>query len=453
MKFPMFNKGTAMQSHRPCWTGTKGKMTTFLDESLLWSKPGLAHTNQPNLKRQSNEWKHPGSSRPKKVRSTQSAVKVMFIAAYDIDGVILHHAVPPRQTAKADYYCRFLQHHLRPALRRKRRHLVVQNPIILHDNAMSHTAGAVKDLLCHWQWEILEQPQYSPDMSPCDYDLFTKVKEPRRGTRYNTRDELISAIGQSIRNIKKDGRLDGVRCLPNIWQKNMGLGNKKDVEFAIANRVNRLFSKAIKRFPSDVRIWISYIKFCKQMLPIRQWFGILTANTRVVGRTLAQMMQVHSDKPNLWSFAAKWEFEENHSVENARQFLLRGLCFHPESKVLYNEDPVQANRGNYFNERWEASRTLRNKKRDYLKEKLNGVETKSIPFARKRKQDNKKAEGGDENATGEDNNTGTDIDAQGTSGQSDTQQQTGNDIQDKILKFNKEEVDDDDDDDDDDNDY
>jgi len=49
------------------------------------------------------------------------------------------------------------------------------------------------------------------------------------------------------------------------------------------------------------------------------------------------MLQVHSDKPNLWCFAAKWEFEESQSVENARQFLLRGLRFHPESKVLYAE--------------------------------------------------------------------------------------------------------------------
>ncbi|KAJ4426542.1 hypothetical protein ANN_27356 [Periplaneta americana] len=72
-------------------------------------------------------------------------------------------------------------HHLRPALRRKRRHLVVRNPIILHDNARSHTAAAVKDLLCHWQWEILEHPPYSPDMSPCDYDLFAKVKENCEG--------------------------------------------------------------------------------------------------------------------------------------------------------------------------------------------------------------------------------------------------------------------------------
>ncbi|KAJ4429951.1 hypothetical protein ANN_22155 [Periplaneta americana] len=59
---------------------------------------------EPNLKRQSNEWKHPGSPRPKKVRPTQSAVKEMFIVAYDIDGVILHHAVPPRQTENADYW-------------------------------------------------------------------------------------------------------------------------------------------------------------------------------------------------------------------------------------------------------------------------------------------------------------------------------------------------------------
>ena len=46
LKFRRCNNGTAMQLHRPCWTGTKGKVTTSLDESLLWTKPGLAHTNQ-----------------------------------------------------------------------------------------------------------------------------------------------------------------------------------------------------------------------------------------------------------------------------------------------------------------------------------------------------------------------------------------------------------------------
>ena len=65
MKFLRCNSGIVMQSHRPCWTQYQ------------------------------REWKHPSSPRPKKVHPAQCAVKVMFIVAYG--GVILHHAVPPRQ--------------------------------------------------------------------------------------------------------------------------------------------------------------------------------------------------------------------------------------------------------------------------------------------------------------------------------------------------------------------
>ena len=94
-----------------------------------------------------------------------------------------------------------------------------QNPIIIHDNVRSHTAAAVTDLLRRWQWEILEHPSYSPYMSPFDYNLFAKVKEPLRGTRYNTRDELIRTVGRLIRNINKDRRFDGVQRLSNIVKR------------------------------------------------------------------------------------------------------------------------------------------------------------------------------------------------------------------------------------------
>ncbi|KAJ4427249.1 hypothetical protein ANN_24867 [Periplaneta americana] len=48
-----------------------------------------------------------------------------------------------------------------------------------------------------------------------------------------------------------------------------------------------------------------------------------------------------------------------------------------QAKLKFLQDPVEEKRDNYFNERREASRTLRNKKRGYLKEKLNVVETNS----------------------------------------------------------------------------
>ena len=70
-----------------------------------------ARSYESNFKRQSNERKHPGSPRPKKVRPTRCTVNVMFIVAYGIDGVILYHTVPPRQTVNAA--------HLRPAIRKK----------------------------------------------------------------------------------------------------------------------------------------------------------------------------------------------------------------------------------------------------------------------------------------------------------------------------------------------
>ena len=41
------------------------------------------------------------------------------------------------------------------------------NTIILYGNERSLTASAVPDLLHCWQWEIVEHPPYSPDMSPC----------------------------------------------------------------------------------------------------------------------------------------------------------------------------------------------------------------------------------------------------------------------------------------------
>ena len=55
-----------MQSHRPCWTG-KREGDDFLGRIVAMDET-WTRSYEPNLKRQSNEWKHPGSPRPKEVR-------------------------------------------------------------------------------------------------------------------------------------------------------------------------------------------------------------------------------------------------------------------------------------------------------------------------------------------------------------------------------------------------
>ena len=85
-------------------------------------------------------------------------------------------------------------------------------------------------------------PSFSP-LSLCDYDLFAKVKEPLRGPRYNTRDELIRAIGRLLRKINKYGHADGVRCLPKIWQKAINKGATILKVYERCTLVNKVISE------------------------------------------------------------------------------------------------------------------------------------------------------------------------------------------------------------------
>ncbi|GFW46003.1 jerky protein [Trichonephila clavipes] len=45
--------------------------------------------------------------------------------------------------------------------------------IILHDNDRSHVTVESKTLL----WEVLENPPYNPQLSPCDYPIFSSLKK------------------------------------------------------------------------------------------------------------------------------------------------------------------------------------------------------------------------------------------------------------------------------------
>ena len=136
----------------------------------------------------------------------------MVILAYDVQGVMLCHFVPHGETVNAQYYAAYLQNHLRRAVRRKRPQL--QNVIILHDNATPHKAIYVRDLLRRWRWQVLEYPQSSPDLSPCDYD-FPKLKAPLRGHRFRTRDDIAIAVRRLIMTNFSHGEADGIRRLPH----------------------------------------------------------------------------------------------------------------------------------------------------------------------------------------------------------------------------------------------
>lgn len=52
---------------------------------------------------------------------------------------------------------------------------------------------------------------------------------------------------------------------------------------------------------------------------------------------MPRMLSVHQDKPKCWHIAARWEIEENKNLQNANNFILRGLHYHPDSQLLYSD--------------------------------------------------------------------------------------------------------------------
>jgi len=49
--------------------------------------------------------------------------------------------------------------------------------LLHHNNALAHNALSIREFFVKNNIAVLEQPPYSPDLAPCDFFLFPKLKE------------------------------------------------------------------------------------------------------------------------------------------------------------------------------------------------------------------------------------------------------------------------------------
>jgi hypothetical protein len=74
---------------------------------------------------------------------------------------------------------------LREAVRRKRPELWPDTWILHHDNAPAHDVLALREFLAKKSIMKLDHPSYSPDLAPCDFCLFPKLKTALKGHRFS----------------------------------------------------------------------------------------------------------------------------------------------------------------------------------------------------------------------------------------------------------------------------
>ncbi|UYV63523.1 hypothetical protein LAZ67_2004493 [Cordylochernes scorpioides] len=126
---------------------------------------------------QALEWRFKNEPRPKKARKAPSKVKVMLTVFFDYKGIVHHEFQQQGSTITADSYIGVLRR-LREAIRQKRPELWRSKSCILHhDNAPAHTALKISKFLQDHSTSVFPQPPYSPDLAPCDFFLFGKLKK------------------------------------------------------------------------------------------------------------------------------------------------------------------------------------------------------------------------------------------------------------------------------------
>lgn len=171
---------------------------TFLSR-VITGDESWVYGYDPETKRQSSQWKSPTSPRPKKARQVKSNLKSMIITFFDIKGIVHKEFVPTGQTVNSGFYCEVLQR-LREKVRRHRPQLWREQTWLLHhDNAPSHTAVLTQQFLAKNKIPVIPHPPYSPDLAPCDFFLFPKMKLKLKGRRFDTITE-IQAETQKVLN-------------------------------------------------------------------------------------------------------------------------------------------------------------------------------------------------------------------------------------------------------------
>ena len=148
----------------------------------------------PETKRQSSQWKHAGSPRPKKARQSKSTHKLLMIPFFDSTGMIYVLWVPTEQTVNKEYYFEALRE-FRKRFRRKRPAFLKSGQWhFQQDNAPVHNSILVADDLTKMGIKTVPHHPYSPDLASCDFWLFPKL----RGCCYATTEEMKEAVTKVI---------------------------------------------------------------------------------------------------------------------------------------------------------------------------------------------------------------------------------------------------------------
>jgi len=177
--------------------------------SLPVMKCGIFNTTRKQNDR-SCSGKHRIHLGRKKPRMSRSQFKTMPVCFFEHKGIVHYEFIAQGQTLNQQCYLEVLTR-LWESVRRKRPGLWPGKGILHHDNVPAHDALRFREFLAKNSITKMDHPPYSPDLAPCDFWLYPKLKNAPKGQRFADLSDIQRNVKKLLRAILENDFQDCFR--------------------------------------------------------------------------------------------------------------------------------------------------------------------------------------------------------------------------------------------------
>lgn len=153
-------------------------------------------------------WTFDDEDTPKKPKiSKMTQNKRMYTIFFNSDGIVHCSYRPLKSTINAQVYIEILKNICDKTSDRF---------ILHHDNASSHTCHQTNQFLKEKNIETSGHPPYSPDLAPCDFWLFPKLKKRFRGIQFMNEIDMETAVNNYLADLTSN---DFKKCFEKWFER------------------------------------------------------------------------------------------------------------------------------------------------------------------------------------------------------------------------------------------
>ena len=159
---------------------------------------------QPDSKAKNKVWVSSEGDRPVIAHRCKTSNRMLYAVFFDSKGPVFQIPVPKGSSVTGKFYRESVLTQLVDFYQKCRLRTRVRGIKLLHDNSPAHKFATVQGDLKESGLNVLDHPPYSPDLSPCDFWLFSRLKEMLAEHRFEYRSGIGSAVYQCLQHIPKE---------------------------------------------------------------------------------------------------------------------------------------------------------------------------------------------------------------------------------------------------------